>query len=368
MFHPTPHYKRWLTIVVLVSCSGGFLLAQPGRIIPNQRRIIPNQRGGVIFAVPERPRGSSPSELLVPIVPPPPPMPTRVPLDPAHLDLLVSELESGDFRERVNATRELKAKGGASAVVRMLDALLSDSPEVAMRALSVLEAIFLSDDREANREAERVLRQLTIDRFDSLALQADHILDSNQSVRMKRATADLLAMGLDIDYSRDFYDVDDRTGEIYPLISNVRLSRDWKGGEEGLAQIARLDNLRLIYVIGNCPVPARRVREILDPMMPNARIEERGAVQLGIQASFAQQGLDNRGVRITQVAPGKAAHLGGIRANDLITHVEGKETPDFDALVNRLRKFEPGDVIEVIVGRDARRQDSRVLDVELKGW
>lgn len=292
-------------------------------------------------------------------------MPTRVPLDPAHLEALVSDLESGDFRERVHATRELKTKGGTSTVARMLDALLSESPEVSMRALSVLEAIFLSNDHEANRAAERVLRQLTVDRFDSLALQAGYILDSNQSVRMKRAIADLLAMGLDIDYSRDFFDVDDRTGELYPLISNIRLSRNWKGGAEGISQIARLDNLRLIYVIGSCPVPADQVREILDPIMPNARIEERGAAQLGIQASLDQQ---DPGVRITQVTPGKAAHLAGIRANDLITHVEGKETPDFTALVNRLQKFEPGDVIEVIVGRDAHRADSRVVDVELKGW
>ena len=68
------------------------------------------------------------------------------------------------------------------------------------------------------------------------------------------------------------------------------------------------------------------------------------------------------------VAPGKAAQLAGIRANDLITHVDGLETPTFPALVNRLRKFQPGDVIEVIVGRNGRGQDYRVLDVELQGW
>lgn len=367
MFPTIPHFKRWLIVVVLVSMGGRTLSAQPGPFLPNQR-ILPNQRGQLIFPGQPRSMEPAPSRMLVPIVPPPPPMPTRVPLEPERLDALISDLESGDFRERVNATRELKSKGGYSAVARMLEALLSESPEVSMRALSVLEAIFLSEDQEANRAAERALRQLTIDRFDSLAMQADHILNTNQGVRMKRAIADLMAMGLIIDYSTDFYDVDDRTGELFPLISNVRISRDWKGGEEGLSQIARLDNLHLVYAIDNCEIPPDRVKELLGPIMPNARIEPRGAAQLGIQASSESQGPEDRGVRITKVELGKSAQLAGIRANDLITHVEGKETPDFPALVKRLRKFEPGDAIEIIVGRDARRQDFRALDVELQGW
>jgi hypothetical protein len=268
----------------------------------------------------------------------------------------------------VNATRELKEKGGISTVERMSEALLSDSPEVSMRALSVLEAIFLSDDHEANRASERVLQELARNRFDSLAMQAKYILESHQQIRNKRAVSDLLSMGLDIEYSRDLYEVDDRTGELTPMITHIRLTRDWKGGEEGVAQIARLENVHLIYVIGNCSVSADRVEEILHPIMPNVLVEKRGAAQLGIQATTEPLAPNERGVRITMVTPGKAADLAGIRANDLITHVEGLETPTFSDLVNRLRKFEPGDVIEVIVGRNGRGQDFRVLEVELKGW
>lgn len=358
MFHSVPHMTRFLTIVALVSVSGGFLSAQPGRFEIPQRDLPPDFQA----LQPDE------SKRLAPVVPPPPPLPTRIPIAPERLDALVSDLESGNFRDRVNATRELKKKGGIAAVERMADAVLSDSPEVAMRALTVLEGIFLSDDHEANRAAERVLQQLARNRTDSLAMQADYILESHQQIRSKRAVTDLISMGLDIEYSRDFYDVDDRTGELIPMIANVKLTGEWKGGEEGVAQIARLQRVPLIYVIGNCSVSADRVEEILHPVMPNVHVEKRGAAQLGIQASSGPVGPDDRGVRITMVAHGKAAHLAGIRANDLITHVEGLETPTFPDLVKRLRKFEPGDVIEVIVGRNGRGEDVRVLDVQLKGW
>lgn len=362
MFHSVPHLKRFLIIVVLVSVSGGDLSAQPGPRI----RVLQQRR----FNIPPDYRSPSAdnSKWLAPVVPPPPPMPTRVPISQERLDALVSDLESGNFQERVNATRELKDKGGIATVKRMSEALLSDSPEVSMRALSVLEAIFLSEDHEANRVAEQVLQQLARNRFDSLAMQAKYILESHHQIRTKRAVADLLSMGLEIEYSRDFYDVDDLTGELTPMISHIKLTRNWRGGEEGIVQLARLENARLIYVIGNCPVSAERVEEILHPIMPDVHVEKRGAAQLGIQASTDPLGPDDRGVRITLVTPGKAAHLAGIRSNDLITHVEGLETPTFPDLVKRLKKFEPGDVIEVIVGRDVLRQDYRVLEVELKGW
>lgn len=362
MFHPVPFLRRFLIIVVLLSVNRGILSAQPGRRFQIQQ--------GQIRNLPPDFRSPRPdtSKWLAPVMPPPPPMPTRVPIAAKRLDALVSDLESGNFQQRVSATRELKEKGGIGTVRRMSDAVLSDSPEVSMRALSVLEAIFLSEDHEANRAAEQALQQLARDRFDSLAMQANYILESHEQIRKKRAVSDLLSMGLEIEYSRDFYDVDDLTGELTPMISYIRLTRAWKGGEDGIVQIARLDNIRLIYVIDNCSVSRKRIEEILHPVMPNVRVEERGAAELGIQASIDQQSPGERGVRINMVAPGKAAHLGGIRANDLITHVEGLETPTFPDLVKRLKKFEPGDVIEVIVGRNGGPQDYRVLEIELKGW
>ena len=119
MFDPVPHSIRFLAIVVLVSIGGRTLSAQP---IP---RLRIEQNRNIIFPQ-ARPVPTNSPKMLAPVVPPPPPMPTRVPLDPARLDKLISELESGEFKARVNATRELKQRGGTSTVARMVDALLSD--------------------------------------------------------------------------------------------------------------------------------------------------------------------------------------------------------------------------------------------------
>ena len=79
MFYPVPHGVRFFLIVVLMSASGNSLLAQPGP------RIRIQQGPNVIFPMRARP---APPKMLAPIVPPPPPMPTRVPLDPDLLDAL----------------------------------------------------------------------------------------------------------------------------------------------------------------------------------------------------------------------------------------------------------------------------------------
>lgn len=329
-------------------------------------QFIPRQRG--FGNQPFGDRERSRQKLHVPILPPPPPLPSRIAIPEERLNTLIQQLESGDFRERVEATRILKAEGSLETVERMTAAATSDSPELAMRALSVLEAIFLSDDDVANRAAETSLEDLAFGSSNDLGLQAQDILAAHYQLRSKRATGDLQAKGLHIEFQTDMMSVDDATGEFIPGISFVRLGRNWKGGEKHIRDLQRLDGLGMVYVIRDSPVSFQRVAEILNPVAPDVRIEDRGKVELGVRFLTFSNTPQGKGVLIGEVTPGKSAHAAGLRANDVILSLDGESVDTFNKLVEILKKYQPGDVIKIERARTSNLEETEILDVKLKHW
>ena len=337
---------------------------------------VPNPPRGIQFVPRRGGFGDSPfidrsqprRKLYVPVLPPPPPLPSRIAISEERLNKLVQQLESGDFRERVEATRILKEEGSLKTVNRMTSAAKSTSPELSMRALSILEAIFLSDDDVANRAAETSLEDLAFGFANDLGVQAQDILSAHSQLRSKRATGDLQGKGLHIEFQTDMMSVDDVTGELYPGISFVRLGRSWKGGEEGVRDLQRLEGLGMVYVIANCPVSAKRVEEILNPVAPDVRVEARGAVELGVRFLTFSNTPQGRGVLIGEVTPGKSAHAAGLRANDVILSLDGEDVDTFNKLVDLLKKYEPGDVIKVERARTSNLEESEVINIKLKSW
>ncbi|MBD3673201.1 MAG: PDZ domain-containing protein [Planctomycetaceae bacterium] len=337
--------------------------------VPNPPRgiqIVPRQGG--FGNSPFENRGRPQQKLYVPVLPAPPPLPSRIALSDERLKKLTQQLESGNYRERVEATRILKQEGSLKTVQKMTAAAKSNSPELSMRALSVLEAIFLSADDVANRAAETGLEDLAFQFANDLGMQAREILTTHAQLRSKRATGDLQAKGLYIEFRTDMMPVDEVTGELYPGIGHVRLGKGWKGGEEGIRDIQRLQGLNLLYVISNCPVSAKRVEEILNPIAPEIRIEERGAVELGVRFLSFSNTPQGKGVLIGEVTPGKSAHAAGLRANDVILSLDGEQVDTFNKLVDLLKKYEPGDVIKIERARTSNLEESDILDVKLKGW
>ena len=55
------------------------------------------------------------------------------------------------------------------------------------------------------------------------------------------------------------------------------------------------------------------------------------------------------GVLVRDVQPGSAAATAGIRVGDLITAVDGRATPDVNALTDVLAGHQPGDKVNVDV-------------------
>ncbi|HSG69045.1 MAG TPA: hypothetical protein VLA12_01445, partial [Planctomycetaceae bacterium] len=204
-------------------------------------------------------RGPVPQRLAAEdlVLPEAPPLPSRPPIEEARLNQWILQLSSDDFRERVEATRELKA-GGVETVRKLAEVLHSNSPEAARRAFGILEELFLCEDDLANEAADEALSSLLETEDSPLAVRAEELLREHAVVRTVRATRELELLGAQIEYRNDIFEIDDQTGELIPKIGLIRFDRHWKGGVEGLKQLARVyqlgTDLSQVYYVLDCPV------------------------------------------------------------------------------------------------------------------
>jgi serine protease Do len=72
-------------------------------------------------------------------------------------------------------------------------------------------------------------------------------------------------------------------------------------------------------------------------------------------AELDDEGQMNKGVLVTAIRPGTAAEKGGLKAGDLITHVDGKAVPNLDAY-DAVAKRPAGTAITMTIVRDGRTQ------------
>jgi len=68
---------------------------------------------------------------------------------------------------------------------------------------------------------------------------------------------------------------------------------------------------------------------------------------LGVQLAPAE----GAGAKILQVIPDSSAEKAGLRVDDVITAVNGKEVKDTEALINAMHEYRPGDVVTLSVKR-----------------
>lgn len=336
--------------------------AQPGVIV-----IQPRNRAPLGNFAPSAPSADS---WHVPIVPPPPPLPTREPIPAYRLQKLVSDLQSDDFQKRVRATRELKA-GGAETVAALRKVAENGSPEVYRRAATVLEAIFLCDDSDANRAAEDALESLRTGGSVSLALHIDDVFENNQNVRNQRALADIQALGGQVEYSPHFADADPITGELRPSISHIRIPLSWSGGDEGLKHVARLDRLPQLYVIkspdGRTAVTPEGIEKLISKM-PNLQVYLRGSAQIGLRFTNAQ--TVKGGLQLEDVPPDLAAGRAGLQAQDILLTLDGRKIETFEDLTTALQHYSPKQKVPVEILRPAGFDKFKALTVEVQlgGW
>lgn len=143
---------------------------------------------------------------------------------------------------------------------------------------------------------------------------------------------------------------------------DVLLDEEWKGGAGGVQKLRRLNNMASLYLIDGA-VLTREERGKIQSAIPNLRIQLRGRARLGIQSTDMFGDATGAGVGI--VVPNSSAGKAGIKRGDLIVRLNETKIESFDALVDELANYKPGDTIEIELFRDSGRH---VLQVKLYGW
>lgn len=303
--------------------------------------------------------------------------PARI-ADPA-VSRLILQLGAEEFAAREEAVRRLHELG-PQAVSALELAAQDDNPDVAQRALVLLERLFVDGCLSTADDAERALERLTTSPTATANRRALSILASHQRLREQRAVAAIRELGGKVEYEEvdpgqfailqwgPFGGFDNRISiPDFPFAKiHIMLLKDWRGGEEGLWHVARLEynwgallpgcGIDVTTIRGN-GVPFDSVQK-LAARLPGARIQERGA-SLGIRCQPVEKCM------IAGVMPNGAAERAGVIPGDVVVRFDGETIASFADLVGKLMDRAPGDEVDMQVARGGELVDLRVT---LGGW
>jgi putative serine protease PepD len=103
-------------------------------------------------------------------------------------------------------------------------------------------------------------------------------------------------------------------------------------------------------------IPGNDVRDYASQIIQHGRVIDTHRAYLGIKI-----GQTNAGVYILAVTAGGPAAKAGIKVGDVITAVDGKETPAPDALATVLAAKKPGETVTLtLVGQDGKKRTVKV--------
>jgi hypothetical protein len=294
-------------------------------------------------------------------------------------------LESPSFAVREAASERL-TNGQSPAVPLMLGVAKDGNLEAAVRAVGILEAIYISaeakGDPAAVDAAELALEELTRVGRPSVADRADVVIESHYDIREHRAVAVIeqfhgvakygpaneLANGWNARFNQ-IPPAIDRSGDSSKEkaeLNVVIIGPKWTGGDEGLKQIARLTRLtgqvHKLYRIQGCPVTDEGIAR-LRAALPGLEIEVRGAAKLGI--TYAGAPGSDRGCIIQEVQEGESAANAGLHPQDRIVRFGNHEIDGFYSLVDLLRSYKPGQTVETWI---VREDNLLKVPITLTGW
>jgi hypothetical protein len=151
----------------------------------------------------------------------------------------------------------------------------------------------------------------------------------------------------------------------------VTLGANWKGTDDDLKYIAQIRRTTVVSLhsapVGDqalvhlVKIPALMRVEIYGTQLSEESIAvfrkqlpktvktvdvRRSGSKLGIGGNPAQGGA-----HVVTVLPGSAAHRGGLKRHDIITHVAGDPIDSFEALTKRIATYQPGDTVELTINR-----------------
>jgi S1-C subfamily serine protease len=95
-------------------------------------------------------------------------------------------------------------------------------------------------------------------------------------------------------------------------------------------------------------IPSNVARDIAAQLIQNGRVTNSHRAYIGVQAAGVPGG---QGVSIYSVVPGGPADKAGLKAEDVITSIDGRAVPDHPALASVLSSLQPGQSVKVLVRR-----------------
>jgi PDZ domain-containing protein len=317
-------------------------------------------------------------------------------------------LNSPRFAEREAASQELSA-ARAPAVGALLEVAKEGSLEAAVRAVGILEAIYVSsgeleestseqlvcefddliraylwfDLREAQTTADAA--EFALDELErigrpAVAERAEVVLQSHYDIREYRAISEIERL-----HGKTIFggatptvfwnpranpaplpnepqrDAAKGRGELTMVIIGPK----WTGRDEGLKHVARLKRLHNLYRIEGRQVTDNGMMR-LRAALPGLEISVRAAAKLGIEHRPDLLGpAVEPGCMIESVKLGEAAANAGLRSRDVILRFAGQTVINFDSLIEILHHYNPGDTVEATVSRN---DVPMTVQLTLTGW
>lgn len=324
-------------------------------------------------------------------------LPAQKKASPDELLKLQADLADQQFQVRKAASERLKTLT-TEDMGKLAKAILnSPSAEALIRVHSELDMRYQAKSPAERVQASRLLESMAGKARLLSADPATHSLQKHWQTRIDVAFAELKDFGAIIKYGNFSRPTQFRARSTNLPARQILLTKSWTGGDAGLEVFRRLKFLAgpltmdqtgvQVFLLSGHTLSPEQEAKLVDIVGAN-RIQYRSLVALGITASRMNQGLFE-GVLIQGVSKGGSAEKAGLAPGDFLLAMygpgekvrpmeydpeawrtfrqfgpepaDGEEATkdpyrllDFDHLVDRLKKFEPGDKVKIQVVKQFR--------------
>ncbi len=288
---------------------------------------------------------------------------------PAALSEDLKLLEHDDFRTRETAAQRI-IDWRSSAVIPLAQLAQSGRAEASVRAFELLRQLHRADDEEIYEAVESAYDLLILSDNIQAASRAEAAIDAVGATRHRRAVSAFRKLGGLI---RFYAEEDPDPQAPLPPIKAAMLNRHWKGGDEGLKYLRRIEDFQpagrfqqrsALYVI-KAPAGAKISPEALKRLQADLPgvVAERGPAFMGVQPSGEPA---ENGLIIGGLVPGGPGDIAGLQREDVILDFDGVAVPDFEALVKQIGLKQPGEKVIINFTRAGELQTTTIELDEFK--
>jgi len=268
-----------------------------------------------------------------------------------------------EFRMREAASLRL-FDVGVDAVIPLAQLAQTGNAEASIRAFELLRQLYTEGNEEIAEAVESAYEAILHGENVLAAVRVEMALETASAIRHRRALTSFRKLGGILRFSV--------AEELFaegssPPIKYAMITREWKGGDEGLKFLRRIEDFRspklttlrpALYVIKGSISPAALVQLKVD--LPDC-VADRGPACLGVQPELPS----GDPMEIALVLPGSAADKAGLQKRDIILNFDDAKIPNFTALVKQIGERQPGDKVRVLYLRDG---EEKTTIVELGEW